>query len=1265
MALNAPAVPFGHDLLLDCYVSRDGQEIRQMPGFKCIIDPVTTARTPADAPGATTGYECDVVESYRPVNETVSNYLFAKEEAFTQQQVVWCDDNKPLFVEQVANRWVLVGESGVRREPIFNTGRTAYVRVTAVTHVSATQCDLTVNQQPETTANATNGIVAGNSLTVRGLTSGVAGTALNQKAHVVASFPTATTIRINTSIVDPANNLTGQSAFVDRITPDFDGTSSTIGDDEYSLTAWHVGRKGDPTGDPITEVAPAHVANRRRDYGDATTTVAEGDLGRSRRRQHPLPYRPNPHVADQRLILAAPGYGCVFHVPVLTPTHTGDGFDLDGHYPGNSVWDQPRCVGIPKALVWEDTETDAIVNETQLATVSTNTTLQVAGAPWTVDQWIGFRVYIVDGAAAGNSSVISANTTNTITFGAIAGLAGTNPNFVIYGDTWHVLSTAVAQESFGGSNAASGVPRAGIYGFRFAYRDDTTGEMGLPSDPIFVSTNAVTSALQKIRFRVLFPGYVMPECLALTICVYRTQKNGTSGSTFFFDRAIPLTSSHHGLDPATGLTSVELTMIYKEDAQLANSPVPVPDLNQMPMGCADSITAKSWTVYGGSLGNAGPDLSLIQTDIGIRYDAITVFDSLYPQLDTAFTHGSSATGSKSYYTGESGTASAVTTVTLTDAAKAWVTNQWVHWVVRITSGAASGQESEIISNTATQLTFAEIATLAGLPTYIIIARQPKFTGQLGIPSSYAQQSIFSSGLLPYPTRQARLIAMRNPQAAYLSATLAVPETQIRELRWRLDSDVFEKDKAHDHERRRVVYIRGLRGALQIAEQDRPDITPGTNTTIVDDDRDANIEALGTYQGQILAATRRRTHMLGFSVSPVGAPVDMVSDSFGCIAPNTMVEHDGGSAWISDRGPVALMGGFQWIGQSLEPWFVGESARFLRDSRGMMRHAWGHHDAQRGLVMFGVFENRLRGTDDEVTVTHQGVTYLWDDASDEVRSRFPCDTILVWSYAVNAWSIWRPQAGREWLWMASGQDATGTERSVFLCRDGRVYALDDQYSNFNRGGGFATVATRQTGSTITVTTTYGQAVSDIGASDSYAAPGMRVLIVRGSATESPFVVADTTLVSATGAALTLPVSVSVEPNDTVWVGARTMSIVTTFRNFKGTDISRVAPIGLRTTVQSLLTHATQSGADTFPTLAFAKASVQSTSYEHRVEQYSDLPVTEDGHANYTYLSQSRPGDLLVVDRALAQGSNSGQNLRFRIDIVSAGSVRVHDLYADVT
>jgi hypothetical protein len=62
--------------------------------------------------------------------------------------------------------------------------------------------------------------------------------------------------------------------------------------------------------------------------------------------------------------------------------------------------------------------------------------------------------------------------------------------------------------------------------------------------------------------------------------------------------------------------------------------------------------------------------------------------------------------------GASGTASAAgTTTTLTDTTKAWTANQWAGYYVSFRTGTGNVQEAQIVSNTATVLTFQAVTTL--------------------------------------------------------------------------------------------------------------------------------------------------------------------------------------------------------------------------------------------------------------------------------------------------------------------------------------------------------------------------------------------------------------------------------------------------------------------------------------------------------------------------------------------------------------------------
>jgi hypothetical protein len=169
----------------------------------------------------------------------------------------------------------------------------------------------------------------------------------------------------------------------------------------------------------------------------------------------------------------------------------------------------------------------------------------------------------------------------------------------------------------------------------------------------------------------------------------------------------------------------------------------------------------------------------------------------------------------------------------------------------------------------------------------------------------------------------------------------------------------------------------------------------------------------------------------------------MSNEFGCVAANSMVEFDGGLAWLSERGPVALGAGLQHVGADITEDFAGQSGRYARDSQGMMRHSWSVHDAARGLVMWGLLRS-----DADHTIEYEGETIALSDATDEQLSRFPCDEVLIWSYRANAFSHWKPPAGLEVLWMRPLRDSKGVVRTCFLAADNRIYAFDDAWSDTN-------------------------------------------------------------------------------------------------------------------------------------------------------------------------------------------------------------------------
>ncbi len=150
---------------------------------------------------------------------------------------------------------------------------------------------------------------------------------------------------------------------------------------------------------------------------------------------------------------------------------------------------------------------------------------------------------------------------------------------------------------------------------------------------------------------------------------------------------------------------------------------------------------------------------------------------------------------------------------------------------------------------------------------------------------------------------------------------------------------------------------------------------------------------------------RETYSFAWHRNPGGEIPNLISNEHGCIAANSMVEFDGGCAWLGERGPVAMGNGLQFIGLDVQEDFTdGPARRYLYDSRGMMRHSWGCHDASRGLVMWGLIT--AEGTQSLSANGGFALEYSGFGSTDQLKSRFPCDEVLIWSYRTSSFSTWR-------------------------------------------------------------------------------------------------------------------------------------------------------------------------------------------------------------------------------------------------------------------
>lgn len=347
----------------------------------------------------------------------------------------------------------------------------------------------------------------------------------------------------------------------------------------------------------------------------------------------------------------------------------------------------------------------------------------------------------------------------------------------------------------------------------------------------------------------------------------------------------------------------------------------------------------------------------------------------------------------------------------------------------------------------------------------------------------------------------------------------------------------------------------------------------------------------------------------------------------------------------------------WIGAPLERWFGGETSRYLRDSDGMMRHSWACHDSERGLLYFGVFRDRMSANSAlRRTADYHGTTYTWSAAAvgsneNKIKSRFPCDEVLVYSYQTNTWSVWQPPDCLGVMWMTTGVDSEGNHRVFFLGDDRRIYALDDSYGQFDRDGNYAAVA--QTGSVTTVT--------GLNTGIKIRA-GMDVMFYTSSSTQAPSLLGIRTIASTTSTTATLDSAITIPVGGCkMVVGPRTMRIKTASFNPKGPETLEVGHVGIRYSLSNFYS-ATDGGSGTAQP-AFASVDVSTVVDRNQIKTVKTTSMTTSSSSSYSQLGETMVGEP-TFEAGFALGRCSGQNHQIDMTIVGGCQVCVSDLYAQV-
>jgi len=563
---------------------------------------------------------------------------------------------------------------------------------------------------------------------------------------------------------------------------------------------------------------------------------------------------------------------------------------------------------------------------------------------------------------------------------------------------------------------------AGTYRLCCTYYDSVTGDEGAPSEIVEfrIPSDSGTNLSYVVNVSYMLPGYIMPECLADKLNVYMTD---TDGEALGFYKQVDLkhrtgTTDYLGLllEQSSSFSPQDMTSKYGPDAGFSpDNPTRAREWNTLRLPLAHSV--------GDSIDFTRPPINIGMPRGASVARSIRGFLLAGGSLGTEGTTGMLYPGYGSL-------------------------------------GLQSDNFKQIIirQHRSTSLATVEDGTLDS--GFGVASRN--------FPDAYQGLQALNKDLLPDTMGrdfqvsfvENRLSTMRTTDVSQMDAINFERLSTVRPV---LDSDYRESPSATSAPFLSVdnkgFWWEMPKGVLQIGEPGQPSrVTKagGIGIQVIDYNKDDDITAIYQLAGNAVICSKKETYFLSWGSSPIGQQPSLVHSAYGCIAPNSMVEFDGGVAWISEQGPVAIGASLQFIGQDIQEDFVGSTRRYLADSRGMMRHAWGCHDRTRGLILWGMVTTASTLTD------RTGEDALFTNSDDGDRSRCPCDEVLIWSYRTNSFSRWRPPTGMGLMWMeeiamndesvqgqVDGISGMSMTRLCGLTSDGVIYAFDDDWSEHNQ------------------------------------------------------------------------------------------------------------------------------------------------------------------------------------------------------------------------
>lgn len=1210
--------------LENCYVSQDGSELRHFPGYASIID-LTEANNPS-------GYCRYAVDAVRPVTDVALYSPFTRYTSYSsldhQSLRSRAKPSTYFGFEQIGNEVFVIGESRFREDLVGTIDSVAIVASGPDFVYRLNMASTIANcSNIDSTGPGLNGLSTSDRVYVEGLTvddtvlQALIDTELNGKIHDVDGIGASITLGTESAYgaTYAAESATDGDVHRVRFSRDqqdagaaglnpYDADLDARPDDPDALTVWRVlddfGLLSASGGDrPACH--PAWVANRIRDFGDERATNAvEGIIydgspgaplaGLSRREQRRLPYRPNIEPALDRIILAVPGYGCMFQVPAIAAIDPTDLSTqptapiIDTTETGivtiaNSDLDRPRALGIPKARA---------VDSFALDVLTPGVSAQTADRSMLQGWW-----------------------------------GGTTP----------------------ADNAGLS---AGTYKLAFTWYDPATGEEGLPCETLTVEIPDVPSANKSgtpwIRIAFIHPGYHFCESAVYRMNIYMsavdqdalsfygsfdmTDVSNTDYTAGAPNRSVRSRSAKYGFTHTT--PSAPDALVRWFDLPLPFQSTPdisgyldstrlAPQSASMPRGAEACKYIRGVLFSGGAMGNSGRSGQLW------KGKATAIFSGQDKFFDGSgiIIRSHSVVNAQIPYSGSA--------------------------IDGTPRDSTLGIAGRCFPDAYQGIEFLEEDLIPGSAN---IGRIDRVLNR----KSQDSKDFLSPGSEP-----------RNHHVEILSTVSG--ESDFDRIR-QVDTIPGEPPSSWTSADREIRYLMP-RGRLQISDPGEPGRASAAFIKIVDPEQGDDIRAIGQLGGSAIVCTQRETYSYSWYRNPAGEEPQLMSNEFGCIGANTMVEFDGGLAWLSDRGPVALGQGLQHVGLDIAEDFYGRSRRYLADKTGMMRHSWGVHDAQRGLVMWGLIRRR---DDSNVSIQWEGATLgINDDWTDEQLSRMPCDEILIWSYRANAFTTWVPPAGLEVYWMRPLKAADGITRMCFLAADGRIYALDDEFSD--RGQVSFADATIGTSNHI-VTATASKTDFDLLTVSHTVGFSSEDTTTSGNRNETPHIAAGTIIefLDEDGQVTSETTAFAAQSIDTVnktadiilndlrsWTEGQSiricarqrMKIVSNYIGYESSDKFSVDAIQMRYVTKGF-------GHANAKVQAFKSEEGTGSGSTGRVENYTTGDTWET--LGYQDPGQTVPAEIASLGRRkrFARGRVEGQEIALQIEITGEAQTRIQDISLEV-